>query len=120
MYVQEQIVTAETSRIVRRAKQLSFKARREVSIFEPRLDRDAAPPLYEQLFEVIARELLAGTIRPGTRLPSARNLAAHFSLSRETVRKAMDLLVRHQLIRTKNRRRPIASKPEFHSTQSSV
>lgn len=86
----------------------------EVSGETPRLEEHlrsclAAPssePLYVRLRDEIARALHERVISPGTRLPSERTLAAALSISRVTLRKALDalcddgLLLRQQGART--------------------
>ena len=56
------------------------------------LDREAAEPLYEQLYSAIKQEILEGKIRVGDRLPSKRKLADYLSVSRTTVELAYDQL----------------------------
>ena len=48
--------------------------------------------LYEQIIEQIQRQLLAGTLRPGDQLPSERELAEQFGVSRTAVREAVKAL----------------------------
>lgn len=49
------------------------------------LDRNAAATLGEQVYEVIRQLILAGTLPPGQRLPSSRQLAADVAVARNTV-----------------------------------
>ena len=59
-------------------------------------------PLYRQIKALILQALEAGEWRPGQAIPSEQELAARFSVSQGTVRKAIDemaadnLLVRKQ------------------------
>ncbi|NMN01043.1 GntR family transcriptional regulator [Bifidobacterium sp. DSM 109958] len=48
---------------------------------------------------VLERRIISGEYRPGMRLPSERDLAASFAVSRNTVRDALSLLEKRQLIR---------------------
>lgn len=52
------------------------------------LDRSGARPLWRQIEEVLRAEIRSGALAPGTRLPSARTLAADLAVSRITVDRA--------------------------------
>jgi GntR family transcriptional regulator/MocR family aminotransferase len=56
----------------------------------PPRPRDAAA--YRWLYESLRREILEGRLRPGTRLPSTRDIASQYSLSRGTIVSAFDQL----------------------------
>ncbi|MEU2927267.1 GntR family transcriptional regulator [Streptomyces sp. NPDC007251] len=60
-------------------------------------------PLYGRIAALLLDELRAGTIPPGERLPGERHLAAHFQVSRETIRQALEVLRRGGLITTDRR-----------------
>jgi DNA-binding GntR family transcriptional regulator len=62
-----------------------------------------AQPLYWRIADELLGELRDGTIPPGERLPGERQLAAHFGVSRETVRQALDVLRRGGLVATDRR-----------------
>jgi GntR family transcriptional regulator/MocR family aminotransferase len=49
------------------------------------LDRDSAVPLGRQIYARLRDAILAGTLRPTTRLPSSRNLAVLLRVARSTV-----------------------------------
>src|SRR5512142_983536 len=53
-----------------------------------------APPLYAQIAADLRARIVAGTYRPGQRLPSEHDLAAQFGVGRPTIRQATELLVR--------------------------
>jgi len=57
------------------------------------LDRAAGRSLHAQLSAHLRRLILAGTVAPGTRLPSSRALADSLSLSRATVVTALDQII---------------------------
>ncbi len=57
------------------------------------VDRDAAAPLYLQVYEGIRTAILAGELRRGYRLPSTRDIAREYGLSRNTVTTAFDQLL---------------------------
>lgn len=52
------------------------------------LDPSASIPLYRQVYEALRREILAGRLRAGARLPATRALASAFGISRNTVMNA--------------------------------
>lgn len=56
------------------------------------LDAASSMPLYRQIYRRIADAVLAGRLAPGTRLPSARSLAAQLSIARGTVEAAYQML----------------------------
>ncbi|MFS4096895.1 GntR family transcriptional regulator [Streptomyces sp. AF1A] len=60
-------------------------------------------PLYARVAALLLDELHDGTIPPGERLPGERHLAAHFGVSRETVRQALEVLRRGGLVATDRR-----------------
>ncbi len=55
-------------------------------------------PLYQQLAELLSREIASGALEPGGRLPSEPELARQHSIGRPTVRQATELLVQRGLI----------------------
>ncbi|GAT80189.1 GntR family transcriptional regulator [Streptomyces sp. F-3] len=59
--------------------------------------------MYRRIATALLGELRDGTIPPGERLPSERQLAAHFRVSRETVRQALEVLRRDGLVVTDRR-----------------
>lgn len=55
-------------------------------------------PLYQQIKNLITRELQAGVWKPGEAIPSEQDLAARFKVSQGTVRKAIDELAADNLL----------------------
>jgi GntR family transcriptional regulator len=55
-------------------------------------------PLYQQLAELLSREIASGSIEPGARLPSEPELSRRHRIGRPTVRQATELLVQRGLI----------------------
>lgn len=53
-----------------------------------RIDGDSAQPLFEQIAGSVRAEVLAGRLRPGDRLPSARELADAVEVNVHTVLRA--------------------------------
>ena len=50
-------------------------------------------PLYQKLAEDIKRQILDGTLKENEKLPPELELSKEYSVSRVTVRKAMEILV---------------------------
>lgn len=61
-------------------------------------------PVYEQLRAQIARMVAAGTLAPGARLPTIRQLASDLGLAKGTVAKAYEALLRDELVIADGRR----------------
>ncbi len=55
-------------------------------------------PLYQQLAELLSREIASGAVEPGGRLPSEPELARRHRIGRPTVRQATELLVQRGLV----------------------
>lgn len=62
------------------------------------IDRASPVPLYHQLAQGIEAAIRSGQLSPGRRLDNEIELAARLNLSRPTVRKAMDEMVRSGLL----------------------
>jgi DNA-binding transcriptional regulator YhcF (GntR family) len=56
------------------------------------VDASRALPVYEQVREQIRRMVAAGTLPPGVRLPTIRQLAADLGLAKGTIERAYELL----------------------------
>jgi GntR family transcriptional regulator len=55
-------------------------------------------PLYQQLAELLSRDITSGALEPGARLPSEPELSKRHRIGRPTVRQATELLVKRGLI----------------------
>lgn len=62
------------------------------------IDRSSPIPLYHQVAQGIEAAINSGVLKPGSRLDNEIDLAAQLNLSRPTMRKAMDELVRSGLL----------------------
>lgn len=62
------------------------------------IDRSSPVPLYHQVVQGIEAAIHSGLLEPGSRLDNEIDLAARLNLSRPTMRKAMDELVRSGLL----------------------
>lgn len=68
------------------------------------VDPSVPLPVYEQIREQIVRMIAAGTLRPGHRLPTIRQLATDLGLAKGTVARAYELLESDSVIETLGRR----------------
>jgi GntR family transcriptional regulator len=68
------------------------------------IDIDDPLPQFEQLIEQIKAAVAAGILKPGSTLPSIRQLANDLELNNKTVAKAYKLLERDAIIETKGYR----------------
>lgn len=69
--------------------------------FAPRLVRAGGAPLYRQLYGYIVREINAGGLEAGERLPSKRRLAADLQVSVSTVDTAYQMLAAEGYVRAR-------------------
>ena len=76
--------------------------------------RDTPVPLYHQVAEHLRRLIGSGELAPGTLLPNEIDLAREFSLSRPTMRQALDELVRDGLITRRRGVGTVVTPREFH------
>src|SRR5439155_1191509 len=57
------------------------------------LDRNSSVALHRQLYDELRKAILAGRLKPRTRLPSTRDFAAEMNVSRNTVLGAFSQLL---------------------------
>lgn len=68
------------------------------------VDPTMALPVYEQVRQQVARMAVAGTLQPGQRLPTIRQLAVDLGLAKGTVARAYELLEADRIIETRGRK----------------
>jgi GntR family transcriptional regulator len=61
-------------------------------------------PVYEQIRAQIVRMVVAGTLAPGARLPTIRQLATDLGLAKGTVARAYEMLLRDGVVASAGRR----------------
>ena len=64
------------------------------------IDPDSATPVYRQVARILRDRIMRGVWQPDRRLPSEPDLEAEFEISRDTVRRALDVLREEGLIVT--------------------
>lgn len=69
-----------------------------------RVDASQPLPVYEQIREQVVRMVTAGTLTPGTRMPTIRQLASDLQLAKGTVAKAYALLEESDVLETRGHR----------------
>ena len=74
-----------------------------MNMFTCTLEAASKTPLCEQLYTALKREMERGGIRPGERMPSKRELAAHLSVSTATVEAAYARLISEGLCESRPR-----------------
>jgi len=91
------------------------------SLFSPTelksLQAEGPIPLYHQLYLLVKRRILDGSIAHGTKLPTEQQLADAFGVSRITAKRVMDLLAGDELI---ERKRGRGSHVRFQASESEV
>jgi GntR family transcriptional regulator len=75
--------------------------------------RDVPIPLHYQLSELLHQEIEAGRWKVEEQIPVEEELCAYFSLSRTTVRKALDALVNVGLLRREKGRGTFVAEPKL-------
>jgi GntR family transcriptional regulator len=67
------------------------------------LDREAAVPLYHQIFLQLRDEILSGLRGYGSAVPTEQELSRNYAVSRITSRRALDELAQHHFVARKRR-----------------
>ncbi len=82
-------------------------------------DKATPLPVYRRIANQIAEEIRAGIRPPNSRLPSERELAEQFGISRMTARAAINLLSQRGLVSRRNRSGVFVAQPKFRFDLSS-
>jgi GntR family transcriptional regulator / MocR family aminotransferase len=70
-----------------------MRSRGWAELYDWRLDRGSATPVFRQIYTQVRAAVLARTLGPGTRLPSSRALAAQLGAARASVVTAYEQLL---------------------------
>lgn len=73
---------------------------------------------YTELVEDLRTEIKTGKIRPGQKIPSENELSASYGVSRQTVRKAIEILTDEGYVYAEHGRGTFVSELLLHSTKS--
>ena len=83
-----------------------------------RLDSESGVPFYQQVVQQVKRLIASGTLAPGDRLPTVRELAAELVLNPNTVARAYQDLEREGVVETRRGQGTFACAPSSHLTRS--
>lgn len=64
------------------------------------IDRESYEPAYAQLVKIIKQQIASGDFLPGSQLPSESSLCRSFGISPMTVRRAINLLLEQDIVKT--------------------
>lgn len=78
-----------------------------------KLSKNAVVPLYYQLADVLRNRITSGEFNVGQQLPSERDLMSTFTISRNTVRDAIDVLVQEGLVERSHGKGMFVSSPQL-------
>jgi GntR family transcriptional regulator len=81
-----------------------------------KVDRNRAIPLYYQVSELLERIILNGDIRPNERMPPEELLAERYEVSRPTINKAIEILVKKSILRRERGKGTFARSAEVRLT----
>lgn len=82
---------------------------------EVRFNRLERAPAYRTVSDAILKEIIAGRLRMGNRLPSEQKLAEQFGVNRSTVREGIRLLEETGVLRREFGKRLVVSRPSYDS-----
>jgi GntR family transcriptional regulator len=77
------------------------------------LSKELPVPLYHQLKTLLLAKIRAGEMKPNDRLPAEDELAAHYSISKATVRQALNDLVLAGVVRREQGRGTFVAEPKL-------
>lgn len=84
------------------------------------LDSKSPLPLYFQLQEILRKEILSGKYNPGDLIPSEKELEKRYSVSRITVRNAINGLVMEDLLIKKQGRGTTVAYPRMQEEENTA
>jgi GntR family transcriptional regulator len=77
-------------------------------------------PLYAQVEEVLASNIVDGTLPPGTQLPAEHNLIERFAVSRTTIREAIQNLISRGLVEIQRGKGTFVTQPKISQELTSL
>ncbi len=84
------------------------------------LRADQSIPLYEQLKNIIKRDIINGAYEPGQRMPSEAALQAHYGVSRITVRRAVQELGTEGMLERRQGKGTFVTARKYQNTMDAV
>ena len=82
-----------------------------------RIDHSSEQPLYQQLRSLLEADIQSGALSIGARLPSERELADTFGVSRMTARQAVRSLAADGLVRARTGKGTFVDRPKIDQSQ---
>lgn len=83
-----------------------------------RLDTETGVPLYQQVVAQVRRMIASGTILPGDRLPTVRELAADLIVNPNTIAHAYQMLEQAGVVETRRGQGTFACEPHTRMTRA--
>ena len=80
---------------------------------QKKVNQKSSVSLYVQLANIIRNDVNDGTLKPGTQIPSEPELCKKYKISRVTVRNAIDLLCKENILYKKQGKGTYVSYPQF-------
>lgn len=93
--------------------------KKALSSDERQLDPESAIPLYYQLKEILSERVESGEWLPNSLIPSENDFVAEYSVSRNTVIKAIDCLVRDGILKRRQGKGTFVAEAKFEQCLSS-
>lgn len=85
-----------------------------MAVTKLQLDEESKIPLYYQITEALLERIKEGDLKPGDALPSERELCEMYSVSRGTIRQAVQALAEKDYIRRKQGKGTMIKHPTLH------
>lgn len=82
------------------------------------IEFDSAIPLYQQIYDILYKQIEEGVYKPGGRIPSEDKLCEIYHVSRVTVRGALKKMVDEGILIKKHGKGTFVSQPVFHESTS--
>lgn len=81
-------------------------------------DGKAAIPLYQQVIDIIKKEINSGAYKAGARIPNEFELAESYKVGRVTVRRAIEELVQQGYLTKRQGERHVCQCPQAQAQDS--
>lgn len=80
---------------------------------ETLIDKNSVIPIYYQLAKLLEEQILRGELKPGESLPTESEIAAHFEISRMTVRRAISELISAGMVYAQQGKGTFVARPKL-------
>lgn len=79
------------------------------------IDKNSVIPIYYQLYKLLEKQIRRGELKPGESLPTENDIAAHYGISRMTVRRAISELVTAGMVYAQQGRGTFVATPKLNN-----